>query len=96
MEAGDSLGQVEFAVVDAVYRGALRSRRSVRQIHLLRDQPVGETILHDVLRRCERDGLLCSSRDPSGRRCELTAAGRVRLRADRFRAALVRVLARSR
>lgn len=43
MEAGDTLGQVEFAVVDSVYRGALRSRRSARQIRLLREQPAGET-----------------------------------------------------
>jgi DNA-binding transcriptional regulator PaaX len=93
----DALGQIEFAVVDAVNRGALRSRCSARQISLLQQQPAGETILHDVLTRCERDGLLRSSRDPSGRRYELTAAGRARLRADhRFRAALVRVLARSR
>jgi DNA-binding PadR family transcriptional regulator len=97
MEADDALGQIEFAVVDAVYRGALRSRCSARQIPILREQPPGETILHDVLQRCERDGLLHSSRDPSGRRYELTAAGRARLRAERrFRVALVRVLARSR
>jgi DNA-binding PadR family transcriptional regulator len=97
MEAGDTLGQVEFAVVDAVYRGMLSSRRGARQIDLLRDQPAGETVLYDVLRRCERDGLLRSSRDHSGRVYELTAAGHVRLRADRgFRAALVRLLGRSR
>lgn len=97
MEPGNALGQVEFAVVDAVNRGSLRSRRSASQVPLLREQLRGETILHDVLRRCERDGLLRSSRDPSGRRYELTAAGRARLRADRrFRAALVSVLARSR
>jgi DNA-binding PadR family transcriptional regulator len=97
MEAGDMLGQVEFAVVDAVYRGALRSRRSARQIPLLREQPAGEPILHDALRRCEGDGLLRSSRDASGRRYEVTAAGRARLQADRrFRAALVRVLVRTR
>jgi DNA-binding PadR family transcriptional regulator len=63
---------------------------------MLREQPAGETILYDVLRRCEREGLLRSSRDASGRRYELTAAGRARLKADRrFRGALVRVLARS-
>jgi DNA-binding PadR family transcriptional regulator len=97
MESGDTLGQVEFAVVDAVHRGAFRARRSARQIGLLSDQPAGEAILHDVLRRCERDGLLRSSRDSSGRLYELTAAGRVRLRAERrFRAALIRALVRSR
>jgi DNA-binding PadR family transcriptional regulator len=96
MEVGDALGQVEFAVVDAVYRGALRSRLSARQISLLEEHPAGETILHGVLRRCELDGLLRSSRDRAGRRYELTAAGRARLRADRrFRSALMRVLARS-
>jgi DNA-binding PadR family transcriptional regulator len=66
------------------------------QIRVLQDQPAGQTILHDVLHRCERNGLLRSQRDASGRWYALTAAGRVRLRADRrFRAALIRVLARS-
>ena len=97
MESGDALGLVEFAVLESVSRGALRSRRTAQQVYVLREQPAGEAILHDVLRRCERGGLLRSSRDSSGRRYELTVAGRVRLRADRrFRAALVRVLARSR
>jgi DNA-binding PadR family transcriptional regulator len=96
MEAGEELGLVEFAVLESVLRGALRSRCTAQQVRALRDRPAGEVILNDVLRRCERDGLLHSSRDTSGRRYELTAAGRVRLRADRrFRAALVRVLARS-
>jgi DNA-binding PadR family transcriptional regulator len=97
MESSDGLGLVEFAVLDSVSRGALCSRRTAKQIRVLREQPAGEAILHDILRRCERGGLLRSSRDSSGRRYELTAAGRVRLRADRrFRAALARVLARSR
>jgi DNA-binding PadR family transcriptional regulator len=96
MESGDALGLVEFAVLESVSRGALRSRRTAKQIRILREQPAGEAILHDALRRCERRGLLRSSRDSSGRRYELTAAGRARLRADRrFRAVLVRVLARS-
>ncbi|MBV9424945.1 MAG: hypothetical protein JOZ98_18690 [Solirubrobacterales bacterium] len=97
MESGDTLGLVEFAVLESVSRGALRSSRTAQQVYVLHDQPAGEAILHDVLRRCERVGLLRSSRDSSGRRYEVTAAGRVRLRSDRrFRAALVRVLARSR
>ena len=97
MESGDTLGLVEFAVLESVSRGALRSRRTAQQIDVLRGQPAGEAILHDVLRRCERGGLLRSSRDSSGRRYEVTAAGRIRLRTDRrFRAAVVRMLARSR
>ena len=97
MESGDALGLVEFAVLESVSCGALRSRRTAQQIYLLREQPAGEAILHDVLRRCERGGLLRSTRDSSGRCYEVTAAGRARLRADRrFRAAIVRVLARSR
>lgn len=96
MEAGDALGQVEFAVLDAVHRGALQSCRTASQIRVLQGQSAGQTILHEVLHRCERNGLLRSQRDTSGRWYELTAAGRVRLRADRrFRAALIRVLARS-
>jgi hypothetical protein len=96
MEAGDALGQVEFAVLDAVHRGAFRSRRTARQIGVLQGQPAGETMLHSALRQCEQSGLLCSRRDASGRRYDLTAAGRVRLRADRqFRVALIQVLARS-
>jgi hypothetical protein len=97
MESLDVLGPVEFAVLESVSRGLLRSRRGAQQVGVLRERPAGEVILHDVLRRCERNGLLRSRRDASGRRYELTAAGRVRLRADRrFRAALVRTLARSR
>lgn len=96
MEAGDALGQIEFAVLDAVHRGALRSRYTTRQIRVLQSQPAGQTILHDVLHQCEQKGLLCSRRGASGRQYTLTPAGRVRLRADRrFRAALIRVLARS-
>jgi DNA-binding PadR family transcriptional regulator len=95
MEAGDALGQVEFAVLEAVHRGALQSRRTSRKIRRLRELPAGEAILHEALRRCERDGLLRSERDHSGRLYELTAAGRTRLRADRrFRLALARLLAR--
>lgn len=96
MEAGDALGQIEFGVLDAVHRGALRSRRTTRQIHVLQGNPAGETILHHTLHHCEQNGLLCSRRDASGRQYNLTTAGRARLRADRqFRAALIRVLARS-
>ena len=96
MESGDTLGLVEYAVLESVLRGAVRSRCSAQQIPALRQQPAGEAILHDVLRRFERGGLLHSRRDSSGRRYELTAAGRVRLRANRrFRAALARLLARS-
>lgn len=96
MEACEPLGQVEFAVLEAVRRGALRSRRTAWQIRILRQQPAGEAMLHDVLQRCERDGLLRSERDDCGRRYELTAAGRAQLRAERrFRFALTRMLVRS-
>jgi DNA-binding PadR family transcriptional regulator len=92
----DRLGVVEFAVLDAVRRGALRSRRTASQIRVLREQPAGEVILHDVLHRCERNGLLRGERDDTGRRYELTAAGRAQLRADRrLRVALTRMLVRS-
>jgi hypothetical protein len=97
MESDDALGMVEFAVLESVSRGALRSRRTAHQVRVLRGHPAGEVILHEVLRRCEQDGFLRSRRDNCGRGYELTAAGRIRLRADRrFRVALVRVLARSR
>ena len=96
MGSADTLGTVEFAVLDALHRGLLRSRRrTARQIPVLGCEPAGEVILHDVLRRCEREGLVRSRRDEAGRRYELTAAGRAKLRADRrFRRALLRVLAR--
>ena len=96
MEGGDPLGHVEFAVLDAVHRGSLRSRRTAAQVRGLREQPAGEVILRDVLRGCERDGLVSSTRDGRGRLYQLTAAGRARLRADRrFRAAMVRMLLRA-
>jgi DNA-binding PadR family transcriptional regulator len=50
--------------------------------------------VHDALRRCERRGLLSSKRVRSGRRYELTAAGRLRAE-RRFCAALLGVLLRS-
>jgi hypothetical protein len=53
-------------VLDAVHRRAPRSRRTARRIAVLRDQPAGETIFHEVLRRCEHDGLLRSERDRDG------------------------------
>jgi hypothetical protein len=96
MSEADPLGQVEFAVLDAVHRGALRSRRSAIKIPALRERPASGAILHDVLGRCEHDGLLASRRDAAGRIYRLTAAGRARLRADRrFRRTFARVLART-
>jgi hypothetical protein len=95
MGGSDPLGNVEFAVLDAVHRGSLCSRRTARHVRGLREQPAGEVILHEVLRRCERDGLVTSNRDGGGRLYRLTRAGRARLRADRrFRAALARMLLR--
>jgi DNA-binding PadR family transcriptional regulator len=83
VQAGDPLGHVEYTVLDAVHRGALRSRRTARQIRSVCDQPAGEVILNEVLHRCEQAGLLRSVRDSVGRRYQVTAAGRARLRADR-------------
>ena len=61
----------------------------------MREQPAGEVILRDVLRRFEHAGLLSSSRDGSGRLYRLTAAGRARLRAERrFRVTFARVMLR--
>jgi DNA-binding PadR family transcriptional regulator len=96
VSAGEPIGQIEFAVLAAVHGGAPRSRLSARQIRALREQPAGDTILHDALRRCERHWLLRSRRNASGRQYELTASGRARFRADRrVRLALARVLAQS-
>jgi DNA-binding PadR family transcriptional regulator len=95
MSASDPLGLVEFNVLDAVHRGALRHRRTARQITGLREQPAGESVLHDVLRRFEQAGLVDSVRDGRGRLYRLTPAGRARLRSERgFRGAFARVLLR--
>jgi hypothetical protein len=95
MRTSDALGLVEFAVLDAVHRGALRSRRTARKIPALRERAAGEAVLHEALRRCEHAGLLRSERDAAGRRYELTGAGRARLRATRrFRVALAVLLTR--
>lgn len=96
MELREPLGLVEFAVIDAVDRGALRSRQTADRVPGLRREPAGDALVHEALRRCERCGLLSSARARSGRRYELTAAGRTRLRDERrFRAALLGVLLRS-
>jgi hypothetical protein len=95
MEAGDVLGQAEFAIMSAVHRGGLRTRLTVRKVPGLNGWPAEEAMLHEVLHRCERNGLLRSERDAAGRRYELTQAGRTRLRADRrFRLALAGLLVR--
>ncbi|HET6870449.1 MAG TPA: hypothetical protein VFH80_31335 [Solirubrobacteraceae bacterium] len=95
MHADDPLGLVEFNVLDAVSRGALRARRTARQVPGLREQAAGEVVLHDVLRRFEHAGLLSSTRDDAGRLYRLTAAGRARLRSERrFRATFARVMLR--
>ena len=95
MAVGDPLGPVEFAVLDAVHRGALRSRCTARQVRGLSERPAGEAVLHDALRGCDQGGLVRSRRDDTGRRYELTAAGRAQLCAERrFRAALVGLLLR--
>jgi hypothetical protein len=95
MGRDDALGPVEFAVLDAVHRGRIRRRRTALQIPPLGTEPAGEVVLHDVLRRCEANGLLRSRRDTFGRRYELTGAGRAQLRADRrFRLVLARLLLR--
>lgn len=92
---GELLGPVEFAVLDALQRGALRSRCTARRVAGLREQPGGEVLLHDALRVCEQGGLIRSQRDNQGRRYELTTAGRARLRAERrFRLALGGLLVR--
>lgn len=49
MESVDALGLVEFAVLESVSRGSLRSRRTAQEVRVLRGQPAGEVILHDVL-----------------------------------------------
>ena len=92
----DPLGLVEFTVIDAVHRGALRSRQTADRIPGLRAEPAADALIHEALHRGERYGLLRSDRDPSGRRYELTPAGCARLRAERrFRAALLGTLLRS-
>ena len=93
----DPLGRVEFAVIEAVHRGALRSRQTVRRVPGLDEELSGEALMHEALRRCEYAGLLRSARASFGRRYELTRAGRARLRAERrFRTALAGAVLRSR
>ena len=92
----DPLGRIEFTVIDAVHRGAIHSRQTADQIPSLSEEPAGDALIHEALHRGERAGLLRSDRAPSGRRYELTPAGRARLRAERrFRAALLGTLLRS-
>jgi hypothetical protein len=76
---------------------ALNSRPRASHVRALIDEPAGYFLLHDALRRCERDGLVRSRRDARGRRYALTPAGRARLRAQRrFEDALLALLSRSR
>jgi DNA-binding PadR family transcriptional regulator len=96
VERVDLLGRREVAILDAVHRGAMRSRPCAGQVRALVDEPAGEALLHDTLRRFEEAGLLRSSSQTAGRIYTLTAAGQSRLRAQRrFERALLGLLARS-
>jgi hypothetical protein len=83
MATGELPGRAETAVLDALHRGALRTRCSARAIPALRDQPAGEQLLHEILDRCEARGLVRSDRYRDRREWRLTAAGRARLRTRR-------------
>jgi len=95
--ADDELpGAIEIEVLDALHRGALRSCCSAVQLVGLREEPAGEYLLHQILGRCERPGLVLKHRDAAGRYWTLTPAGRVRLRTRRhFARALATLLVRS-
>jgi hypothetical protein len=96
MASDDLLGPIEVAVLDALHRGALRSRCSAVQLDGLRDEPAGEYLLHQVLGHCEEQGLVLKNRDATGRNWTLTRAGRARLRRrHRFARALATLLVRS-
>jgi hypothetical protein len=81
---GDDLpGPVEIAVLDAVHRGALRSRCSAVQVVALQKEPAGEYLLHEILGRCVEHGLVRTHRDATSRHWALTPTGRARLRTRR-------------
>lgn len=89
-------GPVETAVLHALQRGALTARCSARAIPALRDKPAGEHLLHEILDRCEEQGLVRSNRHRDRREWTLTPAGQARLRTRRrFAEALAIVLART-
>ena len=97
MRAQELLGRKETAALDAVRGGMLRSRTCASQVHVLADDPAGEFLLHEALRRCERAGLVNSRRDGRGRRYSLTPAGRAKIRSQHaFAHVLLGLLARSR
>ena len=96
MAGDDLLGPVEMAVLDALHRGALRSRCSAVQIAGLRDEPAGEYVLHEILGRFDEQGLVRTRRDAGSRHWTLTPAGRARLRTRRhFARALATLIVRS-
>jgi hypothetical protein len=96
MAGDDLLGPVEIAVIDALHRGALRSRCSAVQIAGLRDEPAGDYVLHTILGRLEEQGLVWTRRDASSRHWMLTPAGRARLRRRRqFARTLATLIVRS-
>ncbi len=89
-------GPLETAVLHALHRGALRARCSARAIPALRDEPTGEHLLHEILDRCEEQGLVRRDRHHDRREWTLTPAGRAQLRTRRrFAQALAIVLART-
>jgi hypothetical protein len=96
MTAPELLGTNESAILAGVHSGAFRAGVYASRVRALSADPAAEFHLHEALRRCERAGLLRSSRDAHGRHYALTPAGRAQLRSHRgFKRALVSLLARS-
>ncbi len=92
----DLLGPIDVIVLEALHRGALRARCTAKRIPVLRDDPAGERLLHETLRRCERHSLVASTRRAGERSYALTPKGRARLRTHRrFGLALASLVARS-
>jgi len=93
----DLLGPIDVIVLEALHRGALRARCTAARVAVLRDDPAGERLLHETLRRCEQHSLVASCRRAGERSYALTLKGRARLRTQqRFGLALASLVARSR
>ena len=97
MSGEDLLGPIDAIVLEALRSGALRPRCTARRIPVLRDDPAGERLLHETLRRCDHDSLVTSCRRAGERTYALTPNGRARLWTHgRFGVALSALIARTR
>jgi len=92
--ADELLGPIDAAVLRAIGAGRTRPHRIAESVRIDAANADSLVVVHRVLERCQRHGLLRGERDSFGRVFALTATGRRSLRNRReFGESVARLLA---